>query len=221
MINTTYGNNAIIPEKNMPLCNFLLFYLRRHAKNLGFMLYHGFQTAQKRWKHISLQPWSFICFSVFAEPCEEALALILNILHQFLKIKLSLLTTCFPCITMFDIIIIAWNITICNKTWSFRRYCAISSPIPPIIDYFPSWSILSNCTWSASEIGGPVSFKAITRKAYTGYIMLRFGRKLTTFTANYQRVFCSAKPISITDHATLAISHQLFAWIKNMSIRKL
>ena len=141
------------------------------------------------------------------EPYKEALTLILNILHQFLKIILSLLTTCFPCPTTFEIII-AWSVTICNKTWSFRRYCAISSPIPPIIDDFPPWSILSNCTWSACVIGGAVSFEAFTRSAYTGYTMLRFRRKLATNTANYQRVhfvqLINLIPL-VHDHATLAI----------------
>ena len=90
-----------IPEKNMSLHNFLLFHLIRHVKNSGFALYNGFQTAWERWKHINLWRWGFICFAVFAEPYEEALALILNVLHQFLKIILSLLTTCFPRLTTF------------------------------------------------------------------------------------------------------------------------
>ena len=192
-----------IPEKNMSLHNFLLFHLIRHVKNSGFALYNGFQTARERWKLINLWPWGFICFSAFAEPYEEALALILNILHQFLKIILSLLTTCFPCRTTFEIII-AWSVTICNKTWSFRRYHAISSPIPPIIDDFPPWSILSNCTWSACVIGGAVSFKAITRSAYTGYVMLRFRRKLTTNTANYQRV-CFVQLINLIPLVTMQL----------------
>ena len=91
-----------IPEKTcMSLHNFLLFHLIRHVKNSGFALYNGFQTAWERRKHINLWPSGFICFSVFAEPYKEALALILNILHQFLKIILSLLTTCFPRLTTF------------------------------------------------------------------------------------------------------------------------
>ena len=191
-----------IPEKNMSLHNFLLFHLIRHVKNSGFALYNGFQTARERWKHINLWPWGFICFSVFVEPYEEALALILNILHQFLKLILSLLTTWFPCPTTFEII--AWNVTICNKTWSFRRYCAISSPIPPIIDDFPPWSILSNCTRSACVIGEVVSFEAFTRRAYTGYTMLRFRRRLTTNTANYQRV-CFVQLIKLMPLVTMQL----------------
>ena len=31
--------------------NFLLFHLRRHVKNSGFVLYHGFQIPRNRWKH--------------------------------------------------------------------------------------------------------------------------------------------------------------------------
>ena len=31
--------------------HFLLFHLRRHVKNSGFVLHHGFQTPRNRWKH--------------------------------------------------------------------------------------------------------------------------------------------------------------------------
>ena len=31
--------------------DFLLFHLRRHVKNSGFVLYHGFQIPRNRWKH--------------------------------------------------------------------------------------------------------------------------------------------------------------------------
>ena len=51
---TTHGNNAIyhcLIWENMSLHNFLLFHLRRHVKNSGFVLHHGFQTPRNRWKH--------------------------------------------------------------------------------------------------------------------------------------------------------------------------
>ena len=51
---TTHGNNAIYHcfiWENMSLHNFLLFHLRRHVKNSGFVLHHGFQTPRNRWKH--------------------------------------------------------------------------------------------------------------------------------------------------------------------------
>ena len=35
----------------MSLHNFLLFHLRRHVKNSGFLLHHGFQIPRNRWKH--------------------------------------------------------------------------------------------------------------------------------------------------------------------------
>ena len=35
----------------MSLHNFLLFHLRRHVKNSGFVLHHGFQIPRNRWKH--------------------------------------------------------------------------------------------------------------------------------------------------------------------------
>lgn len=31
--------------------HFLLFHLRRHVKNSGFVLHHGFHTPRNRWKH--------------------------------------------------------------------------------------------------------------------------------------------------------------------------
>ena len=34
----------------MSLHNFLLFYLRKHLKNSGFVLHHGFQIQRNRWK---------------------------------------------------------------------------------------------------------------------------------------------------------------------------
>ena len=35
----------------MSLHNFLLFHLRRHVKNSGFVLHHGFQIPRNKWKH--------------------------------------------------------------------------------------------------------------------------------------------------------------------------
>ena len=32
---------------------FLLFHLRRKGRNLGFVLHHGLQTPQNRWKHLA------------------------------------------------------------------------------------------------------------------------------------------------------------------------
>ena len=61
----------------MSLHNFLLFHLRRHVKNSGFVLHHGFRTPRNR----CLRPRAFICFSVFRTR-DEALALVFDILHH-------------------------------------------------------------------------------------------------------------------------------------------
>ena len=65
----------------MSLHNFLLFHLRRHVKNSGFVLHHGFQTPRNR----CLRPRAFICFSVFRTR-DEALALVFDILHHLLSL---------------------------------------------------------------------------------------------------------------------------------------
>ena len=61
LINTTHGNNAILEKIYMSLQNVLLFHLKRHVKNLGFVLHHGFQTPRTEMKALSR-----ICFG----PCK-------------------------------------------------------------------------------------------------------------------------------------------------------
>ena len=61
LINTTHGNNAILEKIYMSLQNVLLFHLKRHVKNSGFVLHHGFQTPRTEMKALSR-----ICFG----PCK-------------------------------------------------------------------------------------------------------------------------------------------------------
>ena len=68
----------------MSLHNFLLFHLRRHVKNSGFVLHHWFQTPRN---HKSTRSTG---------TRDEALALFFDILHETHSLSLSL---------VFDIIV--------------------------------------------------------------------------------------------------------------------
>ena len=121
----------------MSLHNFLLFHLRRHVKNSGFVLHHGFQTPRNRWKHSA---------------CGLVLSSVSRCLEPVMKHSPSFLTYYIITLTL------GCNFASCNHKKGF------SQDIAPVSNIRPQCAELSildvtfqqNCKYS-SHVRGKVT----------------------------------------------------------------